>query len=212
MSDLTSFLHDRLYRKWERIRAEEVEKMPRNLGSISPNSVWDFMSEVERAFDDLWRAPQGSSPAQPPSESGFTPAVDVHETADFYLLSFDLPGVPQKDVTIHTANNRLTVSGERHSQKQSEDKLFKRLERSTGRFQRSFQLPPDIDETKIQARYENGVLEILIPKSEVAKPRSIHIDTEKGGLFSRLLGQKNVESNSKSTEGLDDRSTPFEKH
>ena len=186
--------------------------MPRNFPQHSPNSVWDFMSEVEKAFDDLWRSPRSPTNVNQSAFSGFTPAVDVHESGEFYLVSVDLPGVPQKDVNISIANGRLSVSGERKQEERKEDKMFKRFERSYGRFERSFQLPQDIDENKIQARYENGVLEIMIPKSEVAKPRSIHIDTEKGGLFSRLLGQKNVESNSRRTEGSTDKSPPFEKH
>jgi len=133
---------------------------------------------------------------------GFTPAVDVHETSDYYLISVDVPGIAQKDVHVSLTNGRLTVSGERRFEERKDEKMFKRFERSYGRFERSFQLPHDIDDTKVQASCENGVLEVMIPKSEVAKPRSIHIDTEKGGLFSRLLGQKNVDSNSKRTEDL----------
>lgn len=186
--------------------------MPRNLQPQSSNSVWDFMSEVEKAFDDLWRTPKTTTLYGQSDFAGFTPAVDVHETSDFYLVSVDVPGIAQKDIQVSLANGRLTVTGERKQEERKEDKMFKRYERSYGKFQRSFQLPQDIDENKVQARTENGVLEIMIPKSEVAKPRSIHIDTEKGGLFSRLLGQKNVESNSKRTEGSADRSPQMEKH
>jgi HSP20 family protein len=170
--------------------------MKRNeLSTYSPNSVWEFMSEMDRAFDDFWK-PQVSEGTAGGTRSlrTFTPAVDLHETDDFYLISVDLPGIAQKDVKIDVQNGRLSVSGERSSEVSQEEGLFKRFERSYGRFERSFQLPQDVDDNKIQARMENGVLEIMVPKAEVAKPRSIQVESEKGGLFSRLLGKKNVES------------------
>jgi len=170
--------------------------MSRDLTNYSPNSVWDFMSEMERAFDDIWKAPQSGSGTRSSLMQNFHPAVDVHETQDNYLISVDVPGVPEKDIKINIQDGRLSVSGERSSKETSGDKWFKRTERSYGRFERSFQLPKGISEDKIQARAENGVLEILIPKAEVAKPRSISVEAGKGGgLFSKLVGgEKKTES------------------
>jgi HSP20 family protein len=161
--------------------------MSRDLTKYSnTGSVWDFMSEVERALDDVWRTPQNRKIS---ANTAFTPAVDVHETDDSYLLSLDVPGIPQQNIKIESNDGRLTISGERSSYNTENNQHFKRVERSFGTFERSFQLPQNVDQEKIQARYENGVLEVMVPKAEMAKPKSIHIESEKGGLFSKLLGK-----------------------
>lgn len=153
-------------------------------------SLWDFMSDVERAFDDIWRSPRpGLATARMPES--FLPSVDMQESKDMFLVSVDLPGVDQKDIRIDVQDGRLTVSGERTRQSETEEGLFRRFEKSYGKFERSFQLPQNVNEEKIQARHENGVLEILIPKAEVAKPKSIAIESGKAsGLFSGLLKKK----------------------
>lgn len=167
----------------------------------SHESVWDFMSEVERAFDDLWQTSAARTPRAAALET-FTPAVDLHENKDFYLVSMDLPGVPEKNIKIDAQQGRLTVSGERSREDKSENGLFRRFERVHGRFERSFALPQNVDQERIQARYENGVLEIVIPKAEVAKSRTIQINKDKGGLFSRLVGSKESEATAAiTTEG-----------
>jgi len=184
--------------------------MRSDLTPYNNGSVWDFMSEVEKALDEVWRTPQTKNRM---GSAAFTPAVDVHESEDSYLLSFDVPGIPREAIKIDAQNGRLTVSGERSHVETANDKLYKRVERSFGRFERSFQLPKDIDDAKIQARYENGVLEVMLPKAEVAKPRSIQIEAEKGGLFSRFLKGKDVNSNSQKTEDSEKQSfTPPAKH
>jgi len=151
-------------------------------------SVWDFMSEMEKAFDDLWgneAQGQGRRPASP----RFVPAVDLHESEDFYLLSVDVPGMSDKDIQINVHQGRLTLRGERKFEHREDQKGFHRFEKSYGNFERSFQLPSDVKEDKIQARYENGVLEVMVPKAEKEKPRNIQVETSKGNLFSRLLSR-----------------------
>ena len=140
------------------------------------DSLWDFMSEVERSFNELWGPVKKNSEA-PAGRESFLPPVDVHETPEMFVVSLDIPGVNEKDVKVDVHNGRLTVSGERRTQQsgKSEDGLFRRFEKSYGTFTRSFQLPQNVKEDKIEARQANGVLEILIPKAEEAKPRSIQI-------------------------------------
>lgn len=178
----------------------------------SQNSLWDFMSEVEKAFDEMWQpatasstATTGTTPAR--RTEAFTPAVDLHESKDFYLVSLDLPGVPEKDIKIDVEKGRLTVSGERVRETKSEEGLFRRFERSYGPFERTFALPQNVAQDKIQARFENGVLEILIPKAELAKPTSISINKEKGGLFSRLIN-----NGEKSETEASEKAPMVEKH
>lgn len=153
-------------------------------------TIFEFMNEVERSFDDLWTKDRQLSRQ---SET-FHPHVDLHESDGFFLVSLDLPGIPEKDIKINVQDGRLTVSGERTREEQKADGLYRRFERSFGKFERAFQLPTNVDAEKIQARFENGVLEIMIPKAETLKARQIKIETAKsGGMFSRLLGTKTVD-------------------
>lgn len=148
-------------------------------------SVWDFMSEMEKAFDDIWSDGSLFQNRGGQMESRqFVPAVDLRETNDFYLLSVDVPGLSEKDIQINVHDGRLTLSGERKSEHRSEDQGVHRIEKSYGHFERSFQLPKGVKEDKIQARSENGVLEVMIPKAEQAKPRSVQIEPSKGNFTS----------------------------
>lgn len=155
----------------------------------NPTSVWDFMREVDRIFDEAWK------PGSEGRDGGlpvFQPQVDVREKGDCYLLAFDLPGMSKDQIKIDFHDGRLTVSGERSVENRTDDDKFHRVERSYGRFERSFQMPADVSGDKIQARFEDGVLEVLLPKTEVSKPKSIAIEGEKKGLFSRILGSKSA--------------------
>lgn len=137
-------------------------------------TVWDFMSDVERAFEDFWKVPTTGETAN--HLPRFTPAVDLTETNDSYLIHVDLPGVNEKDIKVDVSNGRLSVSGERRQEKREESKGFLRTERSYGRFERTFQLPQDVNQERIKAHLQNGVLELIIPKIEIAKPRTVQIE------------------------------------
>ncbi len=155
-------------------------------------SVWDFMNEMDQVFNKVFESPSTGRSATELMD--FAPPVDIEENGDFYLLSMDIPGVEAKDVKIDVSNGQLTVSGQRVKTHKEEQGPLRRYERQFGQFTRSFLLPSQIDEEKIQARHEGGVLEIMIPKSGAAKPKSIKIESEKGGLFSRLLGKNDKDS------------------
>lgn len=163
----------------------------RNLTRATPrDSLWNFMVDMDRAFESFWDTPTVAD--QP---AAFTPAVDIRETDDSFLLSLDVPGLKESDVKVDVHESRLTISGERKCEKNTDEKNFQRLEKSYGRFERSFQLPAEADADSIKAAMENGVLEVLIPKKEISKPRAVQIDAKKGGLFSRLVGKKEAEKN-----------------
>lgn len=159
-------------------------------------SVWDFMNEMDKVFDQSWGAADNALPSQ----REFAPQVDIEETDDFYLFSVDLPGVKREDVKVDVSDGVLRISGQRNFERKVEDKQFYRFERQHGSFDRSFRLPTKVDESKIQAQFEDGVLEVMVPKSEVSKPRSVQIESGKGGLFSKLMGAKKVENQPKDSE------------
>ena len=127
-------------------------------------------------------------------EQSFNPACDVEETDSHYLMSFDLPGVSKDDVKIEVVENQLTITGERKALEKKDDKNNRHVaERYYGSFKRVFTLPSTIDATKVEASYRDGVLQIALPKAESAKPQQIKISEGKGGIFSKLIGQKQTQ-------------------
>ncbi len=113
--------------------------------------------------------------------STWLPAVDVWETDDELVLSFDLPGIPEDQISVELDDTVLTVSGQREREEQQSGERFYRYERRFGTFQRSVSLPPGVNEDDIKATYRNGVLEVRVPKPEEQKPKRIQIGVEGQG-------------------------------
>lgn len=107
-----------------------------------------------------------------------TPAIDIDETNDAYLVTADVPGVKKDDIKIETVGNQLTISAERRFET-TEGRRNERRERYYGTFQRSFTLPSGADMEQIEANYDGGVLTVKIPKGEQAKARRIEIGEQK---------------------------------
>jgi len=105
------------------------------------------------------------------------PLVDVIEERDTIRLVAELPGVKSEDVRISLENNVLTLQGEKKAEERQDDKVY-RFERTYGMFERSFTLPATIDANKIVAKFESGLLTVLLPKVEAAKPRQITVKVE----------------------------------
>ena len=103
----------------------------------------------------------------------WSPAADLTQTEDAYTLTVDLPGLSRKDIELTVEDHVLTLSGERHIQRDA--KSADRVERVHGRFARRFHLPADVDAAAVTAEFENGVLNVVIPKAEEAKARKIEI-------------------------------------
>lgn len=120
-----------------------------------------------------------SQMAGDPEESGlaaeWAPAVDIREEEDKYVVSADIPGVDPKDIEVTVDNNVLTISGKRESEKREEREGYRRVERSSGRFFRRFVLPETVDDSKVSAKSDKGVLNITIPKSEKQKAKRIKV-------------------------------------
>src|SRR3954447_3122194 len=105
----------------------------------------------------------------------WTPAMDLVEHDDHFLLRADLPGLTEADVNIELHDGSLTISGERKAEHKQQERGFYRLERQFGSFSRTLTLPDGIDGEAIKASFTNGVLEVWIPKPEERKPRRIPI-------------------------------------
>ena len=107
--------------------------------------------------------------------SRWSPAVDIKEEADRFLITADLPGVDPKDIEITMDNGILTIKGERQSEAREEKEGYKRVERVSGAFYRRFSLPDTADAERIEAKGKDGVLEIILPKHEKVQPRKIEV-------------------------------------
>ena len=106
----------------------------------------------------------------------WVPATDLVEEGDHYVLRADVPGVSEDDVKVELEDDVLTISGERKSEHEQRDNGYRRIERAWGRFARSLTLPEGVDADGIKARFENGVLEVTIPKPAERKPRRVAIE------------------------------------
>ncbi len=117
--------------------------------------------------------------SEPVSSRPWYPAVDIAENENEIVLTADVPGVKMDDIDIKVENGTLTISGKREFQKQEEKGGYHRIERSYGSFQRVFTLPDSVDTEKVEASYEDGVLKVVLPKKEVAKPKTIKVSLKK---------------------------------
>ena len=107
--------------------------------------------------------------------SAFSPRTNVAETPTSYEISLDMPGMKAEDFNIELHEGRLTISGERTREEAVEEKTFHRVERHYGKFRRTFTLGPDVDVDSVSADYSDGVLLVVIPKTEKAQPKRIHV-------------------------------------
>ncbi len=110
-------------------------------------------------------------------ESGgaWAPAVDIFARGDDLVFRAEVPGVNREDIDISVENGVLQFKGERKREHEVKDESFHRVERSYGAFSRSFSLPTTVDASKVKATFKDGVLEIVLPKAEAAKPKRIEI-------------------------------------
>lgn len=145
----------------------------------------DIFDEMDRFMSD-WSL----TPTRSYQERQFDPSCDIAESEDHFLLSVDLPGMKKEDIKIELNENVLTVSGERKREHSDTHGKYQRFEKTYGSFQRRFSLPSTVESGKVEARYEDGVLELCLPKAQAAKPRQIEIQSGQGGLFSKFLGSK----------------------
>jgi HSP20 family protein len=107
--------------------------------------------------------------------TAWAPALDISERKDAYLVTVELPGVAPDDFQITMEDGLLTIQGERQFAQESSEQQFHRVERRYGAFRRSITLPAQVQADQIEASFDNGVLEIMVPKAEEAKPKRIQV-------------------------------------
>jgi HSP20 family protein len=137
--------------------------------------ITSIQNEMNRLFNTFFDTPTAAEGGNGTSARRWIPAMDLVETEDAFVLKADLPGVTESDVNVEVEDNVLTVSGERKAEHEDKREGYVRVERSYGSFRRSLTLPEGIDPEGVQASFENGVLDIRIPKPEERKPRKVAI-------------------------------------
>ncbi len=137
---------------------------------------WTLMNRLHREIDQIFGDAYTPASADQQALADWTPAVDVHEEADRYVVRADLPGVDSKDIQVTADDGVLTLRGTRATEKRTEAKGYERIERVSGSFLRRFTLPENVQAGEIRARHANGVLELSLPKQARVEPKRVAIE------------------------------------
>ena len=134
-----------------------------------PMNVFDDMDTMIHSFFNTdWNFPVRDT-------RNWSPAVDVKETDNSFVLTADIPGLTRKDIKVNVANGKLSISGERTYETDQENDNYHYRERRFGTFDRSFNLPDTVDEEKISASFKIGILNVSLPKHENILPKEREI-------------------------------------
>jgi len=143
-----------------------------------PDSVWPTfgrLSSLRDQLDRLFESPLAEWTGTAQLLSGWTPALDVYEDKENFIVKAELPGMKREDINVSLHDGALSISGERQSETKHEDAEVHRTERFYGRFQRTVALPASVAADKVKAQYKDGVLTVTLPKTEEAKPKQIDV-------------------------------------
>ena len=143
---------------------------------ITPWRPFRELEEWEQRFDDLFGRPLWRLPVE---ERGWMPAVDVFEKEDRFVVKAELPGMKEGDIDVSVVGDTLSIKGEKKTETEIKEEGYYRCERSYGSFYRSIPLPSNVDANKIEASFEDGVLEVALPKSAKIKPKKIAVSAKK---------------------------------
>lgn len=136
-------------------------------------STLNRLSNLREEIEQLFESPFGKGTAEL-EFFGWTPALDVYENKDGFIVRVELPGMKKDDIQLSLHENCLTVSGERRYDEKNGAEPS-RAERFFGRFQRTFTLPKAVQSDKVQAQYRDGILTVTLPKTEESKPKQIEV-------------------------------------
>ena len=141
---------------------------------------WNPFGELEDVWGRYSNLRRNYLSSNDTDKDGFTvadwiPGVDISEKKEAYYIKAELPGVSKNDVGVSLEKGVLTIRGEKRYEKETDKGKTHRVECSYGQFVRSFKLPESVQEDRVEASYENGVLNLVIPKSPDAQPKAIEI-------------------------------------
>jgi HSP20 family protein len=136
-------------------------------------NVSDIQGEMNRLFDVFLGRPLAGAA---PSGRMWMPPIDMAETDDELILTVEIPGVREKDVSVSITGDLLSIKGHRRPEDDATDRKSLHVERLYGHFERMIQLPLAVQGDRVKATYRDGVLQISLPKADQLKPRQIKID------------------------------------
>ena len=133
-------------------------------------------NEVDRLWDTFFEGRPRTRKAREDGE--WLPSLDVSETKSDLVVEAEIPGMDPKDIDISLSDGTLTIKGERKHEKEEKEKDYHLIERSYGTFTRMVRLPKEVKRDKISASYKNGILKVILPKSEEAVTKEVKIKVE----------------------------------
>ncbi|ABQ28054.1 Hsp20/alpha crystallin family protein [Geotalea uraniireducens] len=133
-----------------------------------------MQEEMNHLLDLAWNRESGEDL----KEGIWQPPVDIYEDRDSVVIKAEVPDIDQKDIEVKIENNTLTLRGERKQNLEVKKENYHRVERYFGTFQRSFTLPHTIDQEKVEAVCDKGVLTVVLPKKEETKPKQIKVEVK----------------------------------
>jgi HSP20 family protein len=140
-------------------------------------SPWSMLDQWHDEMGRLLNMPSGRDDTSMVEGSDWSPAVDIKEEEQRYLIHADIPGVKSDEIEVSMEQGVLTIKGERRHESTESSKGYKRLERSHGVFIRRFSLPDSVDANNITASSKDGVLEVILPKTAPEQPRRIEVNS-----------------------------------
>jgi HSP20 family protein len=142
-------------------------------------TTWRPFRELDRMRGEMDRLWDSFFEGKPKVRFGeWFPSLDVAETKNDIVVKIELPGMDQKDIDISLSDGHLIIKGEKKQEKEGKEENYHFIERSYGTFTRSVQLPKEVKHDKVTASYKNGVLRVVLPKSEEAKKKEVKVKVE----------------------------------
>lgn len=145
-----------------------------NAPTVSFRNAYDQLDRIRRQFDQFFGDERGGRRGS--LGTGVYPQINLTEDADKFYIRAELPGVKAEDIDMQATGKSLSLAGERKIEAEEEGVRYHRRERESGRFSRIVSMPTEIDPDRIEARMQDGILTIHIPKAEAVKPRQITIN------------------------------------
>jgi HSP20 family protein len=159
-----------------------AEKMKRELVPFKQGKISSMLDDMDRMFEGFLGRPFGPrwlpSIRWPEEMEMSYPAVDIFEDSRHVMVKAELPGMKKEELDVNITEDAITISGEKKKEEKMEEKDYYRIERSHGSFSRTFSFPSEVQSAKAKASFQDGVLEVKIPKTESAKKKKIKVEIE----------------------------------